>query len=258
MATKLLTVVLLLGAALSAVAGCATEDDMIFIANNTQLDPKTQCDANPLLILSPGVLDVSDTYPVVPGDPSSTQIQSPRTYSAMFLVRTNAEENYSNTRVGRTTETVYNYGGLPTTDVLIEEVEVQYDFSLNSVQPSGATLDQIPAQLTMPANAWVGPKTKAGRTAGVEGTAFLGFDVVPGDIGAVLGADPDLYTSLNYPNSYLLATRIRARGRTTGGTRIQTEWTTFPLKLCRGCVVNVSACRDIGENCYPPWQDCVW
>lgn len=253
MATRFMGIVMAAGIALGVLAGCAAEDDVLFLANNLYRDPLQECELNATLFISPGVLDVADSYPDYPTATNPHMIANPRSYFAVFLMRTNGKEVPYNTPTGRGSS-VYNYGGLPSNDILVEEVETRLDFAYNTVQPSADTLANIPAVRLQPANTWLGPKTKAGTQGAVEGTAMLPVELITTDIGAAMAADTEIFESLNYPNHYLLSVDVRARGRTTGGSRVQSEWMTYPLEFCRGCLVGFDACR---STCYPAWQDCM-
>jgi len=253
MATRFVSIFLAAGIAVGTLAGCAAEDDVLFVAYNAYADPTQNCELNSALFISPGRFDLVDSYLEYPTDSASHTISNPKNYSAAFLLRTNGKESGYGTPQGRAAASVYNYGGLPTNDILVEEIEVRFDFANNTILPSSDTLAAIPSGRVQPASTWVGPKTRAGKTATLEGTAFLPVELIATDIGTALSVDTEIYDSLNYPNKYLISVELRVRGRTTGGARIQSEWSTYPLELCRGCLTAITACHN---TCYPPWQDC--
>jgi hypothetical protein len=227
------------------LGACAGEDPMVWVSANALADQAQQCELSGLLFLPNGRLDVADT--------TSAGLPSARSYVANFLLRTNLVEN---SRVA-TTGGFTSYGSLSTNELLVEEVEISYDFTVSATPPSGATLDVIPQRIIVPASAHLGPDTKAGRQGTVEGSTFLSVKLFTTAISDTLNADPDIYSLLEAPNTYPVTTRVRLRGRTLGGTRFETEDFLYLVDICRGCLIgNPSCIPAMGDKCYPEWQDC--
>jgi len=222
------------------LGACAGEDPMVWVTANALADSQQQCDLSAQLYLPFGRLDVADT--------TSAGLPSARSYVANFLLNTSLQEN---SRVENQSGFT-SYGGLSTNELLIEEAEISYDFTVSATPPSGTTLDVIPQRIIVPAAATIGPESKAGRQ-GVEGSAFLSVKLFTTAISDTLNADPDIYSLLEAPNSYPVNTRFRIRGRTLAGSRFETEEFVYPIDICRGCLIGNPSCLGV---CYDEWQDC--
>ncbi|MFH1808630.1 MAG: hypothetical protein ABIJ09_07790 [Pseudomonadota bacterium] len=242
--TPLLTLALLLG-------GCAGSDSLLLAVANVVNEGEAAaagstvtCTVNEALLLPQGLLDIEATIE------DTTPTYSGQNYIADLLVNWGAEANGRKTTE---TESFSNYGSVSTTDLIVEEVEVGYDFSYAPMEPPTAT-SVIPQRVALPVFAWLGEQQAKG---------LVRFEMVSRAVASAIEqdtADPTFGELLTAPNLYPMAVRFRLRARTEAGYRVETDDFSYPILLCKNCSVKLPpthpkpACAQV-QPCYPEWQN---
>lgn len=216
---------------LVAVLTLAACGDAAFVAQNALLDPAKQCSADPVDKVATGVLDLADTYPEDPANMASVLYASDRTYVANLIIEKADNDDRK---------------------LVIDSVDLTYDFNDSPNQPSADTVNNLPAIVNRAVSASLGPDTRASDGA-AAGTALVSIELVSPTVSAILASDTQIFDMLQPPNRYPMTVHIKLNGRFVGGGEFTTSNYYLPIELCRGCLVGVATCR---TTCYDPWQDC--
>ncbi|MBN2494823.1 MAG: hypothetical protein JXR96_09560 [Deltaproteobacteria bacterium] len=125
---------------------------------------------------------------------------------------------------------------LHTWDVMVEGIELHYrfvegrDFASADVQAIEDWEDELPLSVVF--------------EAGSSENKILGVVVLPGAVGE------QLRLLQERANDVVIGSSMRLVGSTLGGSRIESNEFTFPIRLCWGCL-NVTCPAGVEPKCYP-------
>ena len=230
MKTRLLMLVLL--AAVSASA-CVGDEALVYTVGNAYADAAQACVLDSTLILPSGTLDISDAQ------------GSMQNYMAYFVMQTTLTANGGEAD-NNGGQSFPHYGSVDTNKIFLEEAEISYDFGYAALAPEDRTLDLLPLRFQQPISTMISQDTIAGKTGKLKGTAFAAVELFNAGISSVLLDDANV-GSVGANGRYPVAVHYKVRGRTSGGSRIETSDFVYRVNLCDGCTPGVG-------TCYPSWQ----
>jgi hypothetical protein len=223
--------------ALALGSACVEQQGSVFISGALPVEPP-QCTALPAgqVYQSSGLLDIGRTGQDGFGYTIALQVTT-------NLPATTNTQTLQESRIGN--PNYPNYGNADSNVVVFESVEVYFADENDQPVP---TLPSEPGSAIAPRRSLVGGSVFNIQTT-LNARASLFAPLVTAEEAVRLQAIA-LTTRLdNNPDGRVtLIGRIRLAGRTTGGGNVESPWFSFPLQLCKGCLVGRGT-TDNGETC---------
>ncbi|TVR01460.1 MAG: hypothetical protein EA398_09610 [Deltaproteobacteria bacterium] len=200
---------------IALLSGCADESPEIWIFENGIIDES--CDTSAGSYLARGTFDVymRDNY-----------LMSPR-FSSTLAPSGSVTPAGGSPRGNQGTAWEANL-------IAIDRAEIRYD------APDGIGVPLPSVQ-----------RIRLSGTISPRGTNFGRLDVIPSELGSILRESPLLR---NRGDSFQLNVRVRVFGTTSGGRDVESNEFSFPVEVCKGCLVfippnAIDLAADITPNC---------
>jgi len=161
-----------MAAASMLYAGCAGDDVTFFIGRACSVTAECTYTANPYMMS--GLLDV--------GEAPVGQVNR-QEYVAGLMLQTNNKEATLTAQPG----SFNNYGDINHLDIIVEEMEISYEFPAAEVPSDAETQDALPRAFVQPVFGWVGPRTAA--AGGEAGSSTIEAVLVPETVAQALRRD---------------------------------------------------------------------
>lgn len=228
----------LMALAAALASGCVEEQGAMFISGALPLTPDTQCVATPSgLYLARGLLDLGQDGTVAGDYTIAVEVTTnlPATFSTQDVTRSRQEQpNFP------------NYGNADTNVIIFQHAEVYF------TDERGQPVPQLPSNQVggpEPRKSVIGGSLYNVQTTLNAKTAL--FAPLLTSIEAQFLSNIALTQPLvgNPDARTTIIGHMRMVGRTTGGSTVRSPVFTFPLELCRNCLLAFGA--DANGDCPP-------